>query len=112
MPSSRLQLGPPALLRSRSCVGRTSLPRFKPLAVAGELEDATVMNEAVDDGSCSHRVREDVGSVRERKVRRYRDAASLISLRDNLEQQIRGLTFERDVAELVDQNDVVTIERA
>ena len=54
------------------------LSRFKskPLAVAGKLEDVTVVNESVDFRCRGNRIEEDVGPIREREVCGDSDAAA------------------------------------
>jgi hypothetical protein len=82
------------------------------MALAGEREDDAVMDESIDDGGGSHLVGKDLRPLLERQVRRERDAAAFVPLRDELKEQVGCLSFERDVSEFVDEQQVNAIEVA
>lgn len=70
------------------------------------------MNETIDYGCCGHLVGKDLRPLLERKIGRQRDAASFVTLRDELEEQVCCLAFERNVSEFVDEQQVDAIVTA
>ena len=86
--------------------------RSEPVTFACECEDGTVMNEPIDDGGSSHLVRKDLRPFLEWKIGRERDAASFVTLRDELKEQISCFSFERNVSEFVDEQQIDTIVAA
>jgi hypothetical protein len=74
---------------------------FEPLAVAFEGDDFGVVDEPVDHGGGHHVVTEDFAPPAEGLVGRDDQAGPFVAARDELEEQVRGLGLERDVADLV-----------
>lgn len=81
------------------------------MASAAKFEDRAVVDESIDDGRRGHRIGEDLGPLLEGQVSCDGDAPLFVSLRDNLEGQVRCLPFERHVAEFVDEQEIISIER-
>ena len=82
------------------------------MTFAGECEDGAVMDETIDDGYGGHFVGKDLRPLLEWKVGRERDAASFVTLRNELKEQICCFSFERYVSELIDEQQIDTIETA
>jgi hypothetical protein len=68
------------------------------------------MNKTIDNCRRGHLVGKDLGPFFERQIGSECDAASLVALRDELKEQVGRLAFERDVPELVDEQQVDAIE--
>ena len=71
--------------------------------MAGECEDATVVNEPVNDGGCGHLIGGDLGAFFKRQIGRKRDAPPFVSLLDELKEQVFCLAFEWNISEFVDE---------
>ena len=84
--------------------------RAQPVTFAGECKDGAVMNETIDDGGGGHLVGKDLCPLFEWKICRERNAASFVALRDELKEQICCFSFERNVSELVDEQQINAIE--
>src|SRR5271166_697068 len=69
-------------------------------------DDFCMVDEAVDHGGCYHVVTEDFAPAAEGLVAGDDQAGPLISGRYQLEEQVSGLRFERDVAEVLSQESV------
>jgi hypothetical protein len=82
------------------------------VALAGECKDSAVMHESVDDGRGGHLIGKDLGPLLERQVRRERDASTFVPLRDELKEQVGRLSFERNIPEFVDEQQVDAVEGA
>ena len=72
------------------------------VGVAGEGEDLGVVDQAVDHRGRDDVVGEGLTPAPEGQVRSDHDRALLVAGRDELEEQVRGVLVERDVANLVD----------
>jgi hypothetical protein len=83
---------------------------FEAVAVAFEGDDFGVVDEAVDHGGGDHVVTEHLAPPAERLVGRDDQAGPLVAGGDELEEQVRGLRLERDVADLVDDQQRVAAQ--
>jgi hypothetical protein len=79
-----------------------SLLLLQAKAVALDEQDVTVVEHAVEHGRCDHLVAEDVTPLRDGLVGGEEQAAALVAPPDQLEEQVRGLLLQGQVAELVD----------
>ena len=61
-----------------------------------------VVDEAVDERGGDHGVGEDFAPGLEAAVAGDDDRAAFVAARDEREEQVRGLAFERQIADLVD----------
>ncbi len=80
------------------------------VGVAGEGEDFGRVDEAVDHGGCDDVVGEGLSPASEGEVRGDHHGALFVAGRDQLEQQVRGVLVERDVADLIDDEQPVAAE--
>jgi hypothetical protein len=89
-------------------------PVSGPQAMAGpaELKNASVMDESVDNSGSGHCVGKDLRPLLEGEVRRECDACGFVALRNDLEEQVGGLELERDVAQFVDKQQAIALQRA
>ena len=71
------------------------------VALAGELEDDAVVHEPIDHCAGGIGIGENLRPIGEREVCRETDACTFVSPRNDLEEQIGGLTLKRNVSELV-----------
>ena len=69
-----------------------------------------VVDEAVDEGGGDHRVAEDLAPGLEAAVAGDDDRAAFVAPGDEGEEQVRGLAFERQVADLVDDEQAVALQ--
>ena len=60
-----------------------------------------MVDNPVDDRGGGRRVEEDLGPARERQVCRHDEAAALVTLADEAEQQVGAGLVERNVAQFV-----------
>ena len=58
-------------------------------------------NDPVDDRGGGRRVEEDFGPARKRQIRRHHEAAALVALADEAEEQVGAGFVERDVSQFV-----------
>src|SRR3954454_23616285 len=68
------------------------------------------MDESVDEGGGDHRVAEDFAPGFKAAVAGEDDRAAFVAARDKREEQVRGLAFQRQVADLVNDQEAVTLE--
>lgn len=80
------------------------------MAFAAELQDSPVVNEPVYYGARCHRVGEDLRPLLEGQIRRNCYAGPFVASRDDIEQQVRLLTFKWDVPQLVDKEQIEPLE--
>ena len=80
------------------------------VGVAGEGEDLGVVDEAVDHGCGDDVVGEGLAPAAEGQVRGDHDRAVFVAGGDELEEQVRGVLVERDVADLVDDDQLVAAD--
>jgi hypothetical protein len=71
-----------------------------------------VVDEPVDQGGGDHRVAEDLAPLLEAAVARDDDRVAFVAAGDEREEQVGGLAFERQVADLVDDQQVVALQPA
>jgi hypothetical protein len=83
---------------------------FEPVAVAFEADDLGVVDEAVDHGGGHDGVAEGLAPAPEGLVGGDDDAGALVAGRDELEEQVGGVSFEGDVADFVDDDERVAPE--
>src|SRR5690606_17400999 len=94
-----------SFLRERERVGEEAgLPfLLEAVALAADVDDVGVVEQAVEDGACDHRVAaEDLAPGTEAFVAGQDDAATFVAARDHLEEQIALELVERQIADLVD----------
>src|SRR3984957_19972912 len=87
------------------CCGRgdaAEVSVFEAVAVSFQGDDVGVVDEAVDHGGGDGVVAEDLAPAAERLVGRDDEAGSFVASGYQLEEQVGGLGFERDVADFVD----------
>ena len=72
------------------------------VALAFEGDHVGVVDEAVDERGGDHGVAEDLAPGLEAAVAGDDDRAAFVAARDEREEQVGGLAFERQVADLVD----------
>jgi hypothetical protein len=80
------------------------------VALAFEGDHGGVVHESVDQRGGDHRVAEDLAPGFEPAVAGDHDAAALVAARDQGEEQVRGLAFEREVADFVDDQQLVALD--
>ena len=80
--------------------------RAEPVGAGPGGDDVGVVGEAVDDRGAEPRVGERLGPLAERGVGRDRDGGLLLSLGEDLEQQLGAAPVQLDVAELVQAEQV------
>ena len=87
------------------------MPRSREaVALAFEGDHGGVVHEPVDQRGGDHRVAEDLAPGLEPAVAGDDDAAAFVAAGDQREQQVRGLAFEREVADLVDDQQLVALQ--
>jgi hypothetical protein len=77
------------------------------VAAAFEGEDVGVVDDAVDHGCGDTLVSEDVSPAGEGQVAGQDQAGVFVAGADELEEQVRGVLFEGDVADFVDDDEAV-----
>jgi hypothetical protein len=80
------------------------------VAVALEGDDFGVVDEPVDHGGGDDLVAEDLAPAAERLVAGDDERGAFVAAADELEEQVRGLGLERDVADLVDDQQRVAAQ--
>ena len=85
-------------------------PLPEPVALALEGHDVGVVDEAIDEGGGDHRVAEDLAPGFEAAVAGDDDRAAFVAACDQGEEQVRGLALEREVADLVDDDQAVALD--
>src|SRR3954454_6989143 len=90
--------------------GAAEVAVAQPVGVALEGEDLGVVDEAVDHGGGHDVVGEDLAPAPERLVAGADEGGAFVAGRDELEEQVRRLGLERDVADLVDDQQRVAAE--
>ena len=85
-------------------------PLAQAVALAFERDDVGVVNEAVDERGGDHGVAEDLAPGLEAAVAGDDDRASFVAAGDQGEEQVRGLALEREVADLVDDQEAVALQ--
>ena len=79
----------------------------EPEALAVHLEDVDVVGQAVEDGAGQAFRAEDLGPLVEGQVRGDDHGSALITLGDDLEQQLGTGLRERDEAQFVDDEKII-----
>ena len=77
----------------------------EPEAVALDDHGVAVVEEPVEHGGGDHLVAKNVAPLGDHLIGGDEHAASLVTAGDELEEEIRGLLLEGQVAELVDDQD-------
>ena len=80
------------------------------VALALKRDHGRVVHESVDQGRGDHRVAEDLAPGFEPAVAGDDDAAAFVAAGDQGEEEVRGLAFEGEVADLVDDQQLVALE--
>jgi len=81
-----------------------------PVGVPGQREDLGVMNQPIDHGGSDDVVGEGLAPASEGQVRGDHHRALFVAGGDELEEQVRGVVVERDVADLVDDDQFVAAD--
>ena len=74
----------------------------QPIAVASDRQHVAVMQEPVEDGGGDDGVGEHRAPLGDAAVRGYQHRAGLVAAADELEEQMRGVGLERQIAKLID----------
>src|SRR5262249_9644934 len=74
----------------------------QPVAVAADRDDVAVMEEAVEDSGRHHGIAEHGSPLADRAIAGDQHAAALVAPRDQLKEEMRRIGLERQIAELVD----------
>ena len=82
------------------------------VAFAFEGDHGCVVDEPVDQGGGDHGVAEVLAPLFEAAVTGDDDRAAFVAARDQGEEQVGGLAFEWQVADLVDDQEVVALQAA
>src|SRR6266508_3098595 len=82
------------------------------IALAFERDHRGVVDEPVDQGGGDHRVAEDLAPLLEAAVRGDRDRAAFVAAGDERQEKVGCLALQRQVADLVDDQEVVALESA
>src|SRR5207247_7336592 len=82
------------------------------VALSFEGDHGRVVDKPVDEGGGDHRVAEDLAPLLEAAVRGDDDRAAFVAAGDEREEQVGGLALQGEVADLVDDQQVVTLEPA
>src|SRR3954464_1303327 len=83
---------------------------LEPVGVAFEGDHVGVVDQAVDHGGGYDVVAEDLAPAPERLVGGDDQAGAFVAGGDELEEQVGGFGFERDVSDLVDDEQGVAAE--
>src|SRR4026209_2885820 len=92
------------------CAAGAAAPRAVALAFEGD--HGGVVDEPVDEGGGDHGVAEDLAPLLEAAVRVGDDRAAFVAAGDEREEQVRGLALQGEVADLVDDEEMVALEPA
>ena len=74
----------------------------QPVALAPDGDDVTLVEQADEDRGCDDSVAEDGLPFADGAVRCDEHGTTLIAFADQLEEQMRGVGFERQIAEFID----------
>jgi hypothetical protein len=85
-------------------------PLAQAVALALEADDVGVVDESVDERGGDHGVAEDLAPGFEAAVAGDDDRAALVAAGDEREEQVGRLAFEREVADLVDDQEVIALQ--
>jgi hypothetical protein len=85
---------------------------FEPLAVAFEGDDFGMVDEPVDHGGCADLVAEDLAPAPEGFVAGHDQGGAFVAAADELEEQVRRIGLEGDVADFVDDEQRVAAQAA
>ena len=77
-----------------------------PAGVAG-LDDVAVMGQAIEHGGSHLGIAEDLGPIGEGKIGGDEQRGVLIGLADQMEQELTAGLAEREIAEFVDDDEIV-----
>jgi hypothetical protein len=73
----------------------------EPIRVTFDVDRTGVMKEPVEDRARDDRIAEDIAPRPEALIAGQQDRAALVTVTDELEEEIRALPINRDVADLV-----------
>ena len=85
---------------------------FGPVGLAAEGEDLGVVDETADHRGDDDVIGEDLAPAAEWHARGHQDRALLVAVVHELEEQVGGVGVERDVADLVDDEQLVAAQLA
>ncbi len=100
---------PPSFMAIRLCFVRRSglLQKGAPVlfatavALAADGDDVAVVEHSVEDGGSDHRIAEDRAPLPDGPVRGDPHGSAFVAVADQMEEQMGGVGFERQIAELV-----------
>jgi len=75
------------------------------IRVALDVNRCRVMKDPVEDGRGDHRIPEDFVPLREASIRGQDQRPLLISAGDKLKKEMRAMTIDRDVTDLIDDQE-------
>jgi len=86
---------------------QAGFPLFaEPIRVALDVDRGRVVQQPVEDGARDHRVAEDLAPRARALIAAEQDRAAFIAPADELEEEIGPLPIDRDVADLVDNQEL------
>lgn len=101
----------------RACLGgrfRFDQPGFEflaqPIALPFDVDRDRVLEESIENGRGNHGIAEDFAPVAETLIARQNDRAPFVATRDELEEQIGALPINRNIADLIDNQQVGVME--
>jgi hypothetical protein len=83
---------------------------LEPVAVALEVDDVSVVDDSVDQGRGDGQVSEDVAPAGEWEVGRQDHGGVFVAAGDELEERVRGVLFNRDVADFINYEEPVAAQ--
>src|SRR5512135_3053668 len=84
----------------------------EPIALAIHLENVAVVTETIEESRRHPFALEDLAPLAERQVARHQDAAALVAVGEDPEQQLHPASAHRDVPQLITDQQVRPIELA
>ena len=93
--------------RGRAWRGSASGAVFEPPAGVAGFHDIAVVRQAVEHGGRHFGVAEHLRPVGEGEIGRYQQRGVFIELADQMEQQLTAGLAEREIAEFVDDDEII-----
>ena len=91
-------------------VAARSLLHTQALDIAAELDDGTVMYDAVNGSSCSQRVLKDLVPLRKDKVGGNHEAASFVTFSQESEKHFHLCPTLLDIADVIEDDDLEAVQ--
>jgi hypothetical protein len=76
------------------------------IAVTADRDHVAVVKEAIEDRGCHHGIAEHRTAVADAAIAGEQDCALLVPAADQLEEEVRGVGFKRQIAEFVDDQEL------